>query len=471
MTHQAHRTQPGTKIVIAGATPAALQAALSLAQVNLAVELWVDHAAHVAHTAWPLTAAADPEKALAKLYQAAAEVVHSQALQSIEVAPGNTYFWQPGGLIQLPEPQLAGITAAALAPQMQQLLGWPASIRAYCDRLLPVLNIGKVKSLAALVTKRQGAAAAVLPELVNRARTGQALAELETEAAVPHLNEGLTKTGSLSGAIAWLVADRPALSYPQQGAVAARDAVLRALQYYGVTVHFGQAPVGAYDTAALLYLAAGEETGHIAGAPAPAADDAALRSAPETAPAPAAGASASASSAPAAPTSSAPAALAASGAPLGAAAPGSSVLATLPDTLAVQPGDEIVLPLTVAGEVIALRDKQRPALADTRVVHARVLHQAEAAALGQAELYQALPAAAERTGQVAVLSLHHADSQPGSGAEVLRQAAAQLGAAVATDVEEFVLADPQWQHAAVQELHEMQLALKPLRRKLLGFEA
>lgn len=456
MTHQAHRNQSGTKIVIAGSTPAVLQAALSLAQVNLAVELWVDHAAHAAHTAWPLTAAADPEKALAKLYQAAAEVVHSKALQSVDVAPGKTYFWQPGGLIQLPEPQLAGITAAALAPQMQQLLGWPASIRAYCDRLLPVLNIGKVKSLATLVTKRQGATAAVLPELVNRARTGQALAELKTAAVVPHLNEGLTKTGSLSGAIAWLAADRPALSYPQQGAVAARDAVLRALQYYGVTVQFGQAPADAYDTAALLRLAAGEETEYAAGAPT--ADDAALHGTAETAPAPAAGASA-------------PAALAAPVAPVTAAAVGSSVLATLADTLAVQPGDEIVLPLTAAGEVIALRDKQRPALADTRVVHARVLHPAEVAALHQAELYQALPAAAENNGQVAVLSLHHADTQPGSGAEVLRQAAAQLGAAVATEFQEFVLADPQWQHAAVQELHEMQLALKPLRRKLLGFEA
>lgn len=98
----------------------------------------------------------------------------------------------------LPESWL-GIPSSPLAAEVVAAVGQAAATRAYLDRIKPVLTIGKVRHLAALVTKRMGAA--VLNTLVEpfvSHRFGVDAAHVDVALAAPGLNEAITRTGSLS---------------------------------------------------------------------------------------------------------------------------------------------------------------------------------------------------------------------------------------------------------------------------------
>lgn len=107
----------------------------------------------------------------------------------------------------LPKGTILGIPANPFAPDVQRIIGPAGSWRAYADRLMPVLKIGKETSLGELVQKRMGRK--VLDRLVAPITAGVYSADpmlIDVDLAAPGLNAAYTRAGSLSGGVAELQA-------------------------------------------------------------------------------------------------------------------------------------------------------------------------------------------------------------------------------------------------------------------------
>lgn len=107
--------------------------------------------------------------------------------------------------VPLPKAGLLGIPSSPLARDVVAAIGWGGAVRAYLDRLMPVLKIGHERNLGRLVRRRMGPL--VLERLVAPVATGVYSArpdELDVAVVAPGLNGALTRQGSLSGAVAEL---------------------------------------------------------------------------------------------------------------------------------------------------------------------------------------------------------------------------------------------------------------------------
>lgn len=141
-------------------------------------------------------------------------LVDSLGLSDSVVTPAAAGAWvrlAGGRSAPLPKAGLLGIPSNPLAEDVRRVIGWRGAIRAYMDRLLPVLTIGKEHNLGDLVGRRMGRA--VLDSLVAPVTRGVYSADpvdLDVTRAAPGLNRALTVAGSLSGAVALLRADAPA---------------------------------------------------------------------------------------------------------------------------------------------------------------------------------------------------------------------------------------------------------------------
>lgn len=123
------------------------------------------------------------------------------------VAPNPAGAWVRNGgrSVPLPKAGLLGIPSSPLASDVVAAIGWGGALRAYADRLLPVLTIGRERRLGTLVRKRMGAK--VLDELVAPVVSGVYSADpddLDVDVVAPGLNAALTRLGSLSGAVGQL---------------------------------------------------------------------------------------------------------------------------------------------------------------------------------------------------------------------------------------------------------------------------
>ena len=140
--------------------------------------------------------------------------VDSLGLADAVVTPAAAGAWvrlADGHSVPLPKAGLLGIPSNPLADDVRRVIGWRGAVRAYMDRLLPVLTIGQEHNLGDLVRRRMGRA--VLDSLVAPVTGGVYSAEpsdLDVTRAAPGLNRALTVTGSLSGAVALLRGDAPA---------------------------------------------------------------------------------------------------------------------------------------------------------------------------------------------------------------------------------------------------------------------
>ncbi|HWD63184.1 MAG TPA: protoporphyrinogen oxidase [Humibacter sp.] len=108
----------------------------------------------------------------------------------------------PGRAVPTPKAGILGIPSSPLAEDVIAAVGWGGAFRAYLDRLVPVLKIGRERNLGKLVRRRMGRA--VLENLVAPVTTGVYSAspyDIDVTVAAPGLNEAMTKTGSLSGGV------------------------------------------------------------------------------------------------------------------------------------------------------------------------------------------------------------------------------------------------------------------------------
>lgn len=129
------------------------------------------------------------------------------------VSPNPAGAWVAGvpgvGAAPLPKGGVLGIPDNPFAPDVRRIIGWSGAWRAYLDRLRPPLTIGHAHSLGKLVRSRLGSR--VLDRLVAPVTSGVYSArpdDIDVDLAAPGLNAALTRTGSLTGAVAELRARR-----------------------------------------------------------------------------------------------------------------------------------------------------------------------------------------------------------------------------------------------------------------------
>ncbi|MCX7522659.1 protoporphyrinogen oxidase [Microbacterium sp. STN6] len=136
-----------------------------------------------------------------------AELLSSLGLADDIVGPNPAGAWLrlADRTVPMPKAGLLGIPGSPLASDVVRAIGWGGALRAYLDRLMPVMKIGREHNLGALVRRRMGRA--VYDRLVAPVAGGVYSAspdELDIGVVAPGLNGALTRAGSLSGAVAEL---------------------------------------------------------------------------------------------------------------------------------------------------------------------------------------------------------------------------------------------------------------------------
>ena len=145
--------------------------------------------------------------------------------------------------VPLPKAGVLGIPGSPLADDVRRVIGWKGSLRAYLDRLMPVLTIGREHSLGDLVKKRMGQR--VLDRLVEPVASGvytTSAVDLEIDVVAPGLNRALTTAGSLSGAVSALRSGAPAGSNVGGllgGMARLPAAIVAALEHHNVSIVTG----------------------------------------------------------------------------------------------------------------------------------------------------------------------------------------------------------------------------------------
>lgn len=238
--------------VVTGTSLPALQTALDLAEVGLSVAVLCENE-HAPAAAW---ADRDPEGVLSAFMRRIAEPIdqaagprneaampHSIAPESIAVRAGGA--WQATSA-----PAVFGVPAVPLSSESISILGNGGAIRAYLDRVRPLLTVGKTRFYGTLVRKRVGAKALqrmVEPQM--RERFGASADDVEVTIVAPGLNEALARHGALTSAVL-AYADRNVARetqvMPQGTTQEFFDAALARLRNYGVQMLEGR--LASYET-------------------------------------------------------------------------------------------------------------------------------------------------------------------------------------------------------------------------------
>ena len=124
---------------------------------------------------------------------------------------GSAWVALPDRVVPLPAGGVLGIPGSPLAPDVRRVLDPGGAMRAYADRLLPVLKVGRYDRLGPLVRGRMGRR--VLDRLVAPVVESVYGVDAETvpvDAIAPQLNRAITTAGSLGAAVLQLRAAAPA---------------------------------------------------------------------------------------------------------------------------------------------------------------------------------------------------------------------------------------------------------------------
>ena len=148
----------------------------------------------------------------------------------------------------LPKTGVLGIPANPLGDDVRRIIGWSGATRAYADRLMPIMRIGRAHSLGKLVRTRMGDA--VLDRLVTPISAGVYSTnpdDLDLDVVAPGLNQAMTRTGSLSGGVGQLLDERKAgtaILGLRGGMFRLVDALAAQLDRFGVEVVTGAEVTG-----------------------------------------------------------------------------------------------------------------------------------------------------------------------------------------------------------------------------------
>lgn len=140
----------------------------------------------------------------------------------------------------LPDDAVLGIPENMFSDACRRILGTGGSWRAYADRLRPPLTIGHEQDLAKLVRTRMGQK--VLDRLVAPLTAGvfgTTPDRIDVDIAAPGLNAALTRTGSLSGAVATVRSEGPHVRGLVGGAGRLVDALAQRLEQLDADVRTG----------------------------------------------------------------------------------------------------------------------------------------------------------------------------------------------------------------------------------------
>lgn len=233
--------------LVTGRSVPALLAALDLAEVGLRVAV----AADTRQGEPPAAPIPDPDGVVrAFLHRVAAPLPGASgepvagALPSVSAVAAPLLRDRTGAWAAQSTPQVLGIPASPLASENLRLLGVAAAVRAYSDRVRPLLTVGKTRDFGHLVRKRLGPAALALlvePQIIER--FGAPADEVEVAVAAPGLNEALSRVGSLTAAaLAYSERNvaRETRVAPAGGGAALKAELLRKLALFGVEVLDGE---------------------------------------------------------------------------------------------------------------------------------------------------------------------------------------------------------------------------------------
>jgi protoporphyrinogen/coproporphyrinogen III oxidase len=178
-------------------------------------------------------------------------LVEDLGLGSALVEPrGSAWVALADRTVPLPSGGVLGIPGSPLAEDVRRVIDGPGAARAYADRLMPVLKVGRYERLGPLVRGRMGSR--VLERLVAPVVESVYGVDAETvpvDAIAPRLNAAITLAGSLSAAVLQLRGSAPAGSAVQglAGGVARLvDALVAELERLGVEVRLGAEVIGVH---------------------------------------------------------------------------------------------------------------------------------------------------------------------------------------------------------------------------------
>jgi oxygen-dependent protoporphyrinogen oxidase len=157
--------------------------------------------------------------------------------------PAGAWVAWNGGIAPLPAAGVLGIPGVPLADDVRRIIGWSGSLRAYLDRLMPLLRVRTETDLGDIVRRRMGRR--VLDRLVTPVVAGVHSADpsvVDVHTVAPGLTQAMTIQGSLSGAVMALREQAPAGSQVQGiagGVYRLIDALEADCRYYGVQFRTG----------------------------------------------------------------------------------------------------------------------------------------------------------------------------------------------------------------------------------------
>lgn len=190
-------------------------------------------------------------------------------------APAGAWVAWEGGAAPLPAAGVLGIPGVPLADDVRRIIGWGGSLRAYLDRLMPLLRVRPEHDLGDIVRRRMGQK--VLDRLVTPVVAGVHSADpsvVDVRTVAPGLTQAMTTQGSLSGAVMALREQAPAGSQVQGiagGVFRLVEALEADARFYGVRMLTGARVAG---VTRLADADAGAGVGAVAGVGAGAAEGA-----------------------------------------------------------------------------------------------------------------------------------------------------------------------------------------------------
>lgn len=189
-----------TQVCVLGTGLGELAAALDFAAYGIKVTI-IDSGAR---DTWPRGEQSDERGTLASWLEDVASPLREGAAPAFavtHVTPRELWLSRSDRAVRVPSESVFGVPTSPLSTEVIAALGTGGALRAYLDRVRPVLTIGKTLFFGDLVRQRLGQRlldTLVEPQVAHL--FGAPAGEIETATIAPGLNELVTSSGSLSGA-------------------------------------------------------------------------------------------------------------------------------------------------------------------------------------------------------------------------------------------------------------------------------